>query len=61
MGIRRVVPDLTTDDLAASRDFYTGLLGFGMDLGWVVTLVSPTNPIAQITWSARTRRAPSRR
>lgn len=22
MGIRRVVPDLTTDDLAGSRDFY---------------------------------------
>ncbi len=50
MAIRRVVPDITTDDLAGSRDFYTGLLGFdvGMDLGWVVTLVSPTNPTAQI-------------
>ena len=50
MGIRRVVPDLTTDDLAGSREFYTGLFGFevGMDLGWVVNLVSPTNPTAQI-------------
>ena len=50
MGIRRVVPDITTDDLAASREFYTGLLGFdvGMDLGWAVNLVSPTSPTAQI-------------
>ncbi len=56
VGIRRVVPDITTADLATSRDFYTGLLGFevAMDLGWVVTLASPTNPTAQITLVAPT-------
>ena len=34
-----------------SRKFYTEFLGFdiGMDLGWVVTFVSPQNPTAQLT------------
>jgi len=50
MGIRRVVPDIATTRLAESGEFYRGLFGFevGMDLGWVLTLVSPTNPTAQI-------------
>ncbi len=51
MTIRRVVPDLKTEDLEAARNFYTELLGFrvGMDMGSLVTLVSPSNPTAQIT------------
>lgn len=34
-----------------SRRFYTEFLGFtiGMDLGWIVTFVSPQNPTAQLT------------
>jgi len=50
MSIRRVVPDLVTESLETSREFY-GRLGFevAMDLGWVVTLASPSNPTAQIT------------
>jgi catechol 2,3-dioxygenase-like lactoylglutathione lyase family enzyme len=53
MGIRRVVPDLITDRLEESRSFYTDLLGFdvGMDMGWIVTLVSPDNPTAQLSLS----------
>src|SRR4051794_1721423 len=49
MSIRRVVPDITSDAIPQSVEFY-GLLGFdkAMDLGWVVTLVSPVNPTAQI-------------
>ncbi|UGT65399.1 VOC family protein [Nocardia gipuzkoensis] len=49
MTIRRATPDVRTADLAASRDFYR-LLGFreAMDLGWVVTMVSPSNPTAQV-------------
>ncbi|WP_039800705.1 VOC family protein [Nocardia araoensis] len=49
MTIRRATPDIRTDDLAASRDFYR-LLGFqeAMDLGWVVTMASPSNPTAQV-------------
>jgi catechol 2,3-dioxygenase-like lactoylglutathione lyase family enzyme len=50
MDIRRVVPDIKSDRMEDSRDFYTGFLGFqvGMDLGWVITFVSPSNPTAQI-------------
>lgn len=49
MTIRRATPDIRTTDLAGSREFYR-LLGFteAMDLGWVVTMVSPSNPTAQV-------------
>ncbi|MBF6195483.1 VOC family protein [Nocardia sp. CDC186] len=49
MTIRRATPDIRTTDLAASRDFYR-LLGFqeAMDLGWVMTMASPSNPTAQV-------------
>jgi catechol 2,3-dioxygenase-like lactoylglutathione lyase family enzyme len=51
MTIRRVVPDITSERIDESRDFYVGLLGFtvAMDMGWVVTFASPANPTAQIT------------
>lgn len=49
MTIRRATPDIRTDDIERSREFYR-LLGFeeAMDLGWVVTMVSPANPTAQV-------------
>src|SRR4051812_1138017 len=49
MSIRRVVPDIVTESMAESREFYSRL-GFEevMDLGWVITLASPVNPTAQI-------------
>ncbi|MGH2604281.1 MAG: VOC family protein, partial [Dehalococcoidia bacterium] len=45
------VPNIRSNRPAETRDFFAGLLGFGvaMDLGWVVTVVSPTNPSAQVT------------
>jgi len=51
MSIRRVVPDITCNQIHESRKFYTEFLGFdvAMDMDWVVTLVSPSNPTAQIT------------
>ena len=51
MNIRRVVPDIESHRIHESRDFYAGFLGFhvGMDMGWVITFVSPSNPTAQIT------------
>jgi catechol 2,3-dioxygenase-like lactoylglutathione lyase family enzyme len=51
MSISRVVPNITSDKLDACRDFYAGLLGFqvAMDLGWVMTFVSPSNPTAQLS------------
>jgi uncharacterized glyoxalase superfamily protein PhnB len=49
MTIRRAVPDITTADPVASSVFYQ-LLGFReeMNLGWVVNLVSPSNPTTQV-------------
>jgi catechol 2,3-dioxygenase-like lactoylglutathione lyase family enzyme len=51
MSISRVVPNIASDQLDACRDFYTGLLGFqvAMDLGWILTFVSPSNPTAQLS------------
>ena len=51
MTIRGVVPDITSERIDESRDFYVGLLGFtvAMDMGWAVTFASPSNPTAQIT------------
>lgn len=51
MDIRRVVPDTGSDKMQESRDFYTGVLGFSvaMDMGWIVTLASPSNETAQIS------------
>ena len=49
MEISRAVPNIRSDDPAATRDFFVAL-GFevAMDLGWVITLASPTNPSAQV-------------
>jgi len=51
MTIRRAVPNVRSDLPAETRDFFVELLGFevAMDLGWVVTLASPSNPNAQVT------------
>ncbi len=51
MSIQRVVPNIKSDHLDESRKFYNEFLGFNiaMDMGWVVTLASPTNPTAQVT------------
>ncbi|RMI39987.1 VOC family protein [Streptomyces triticirhizae] len=52
MSVRRVVPNIPTDDGELSRAFYERL-GFeeAMNHGWIMTLVSPTNPTAQISLS----------
>ena len=49
--IARAVPNIRSDRPAETRDFFTSLLGCEvvMDLEWVVTVASPTNPSAQIT------------
>ena len=51
MSIRRVVPDIKSDHIDESRNFYADFLGFqvGMDMGWVITMMSPSNPTAQVT------------
>ncbi|MEU8998793.1 VOC family protein [Streptomyces caniferus] len=59
MPVRRVVPDIQSDALEESRTFY-GLLGFEevMNLGWVMTLASPANPTAQLTFMTHDRTGP---
>ncbi|MGW4080804.1 VOC family protein [Streptomyces asiaticus] len=49
MTVRRVVPNVRSAAMRENREFY-GLLGLDevMNLGWVMTLASPTNPTAQI-------------
>jgi catechol 2,3-dioxygenase-like lactoylglutathione lyase family enzyme len=51
MGIRRVMPDIESERLDESREFYSGFLGLelAMDMGWIMTFVSPSNPTAQIS------------
>ena len=51
MNIRRVVPDVKSTRMVESRKFYVDFLGFalGMDMGFVMTFVSPSNPTAQLT------------
>jgi catechol 2,3-dioxygenase-like lactoylglutathione lyase family enzyme len=51
MSIRRVVPDIKSKHLDASRAFYVDFLGLevGMDMGFIITFVSPSNPTAQIS------------
>ena len=51
MTIRRIVPDIKSKNLDPSRKFYVEVLGLevAMDMGFVVTLVSPSNPTAQVT------------
>jgi catechol 2,3-dioxygenase-like lactoylglutathione lyase family enzyme len=49
--IRRAVPNIRSDRVGETREFFVDLLGFevAMDLGWVATLASPANPTAQVT------------
>ena len=53
MVVRRVVPNLLTPDMDASRAFYGEFLGLEqvMDLGWIVTYASPGNRTAQVSIS----------
>lgn len=48
-----MVPNIASPDMDATRAFYVDLLGFEvvMDLGWIVTYASPSNPTAQISVS----------
>lgn len=51
MKIRRIVPDITIKDTEECRRFYGEFLGMepAMDMEWILTFVSPSNPTAQVT------------
>ena len=53
MVVRRVVPNLVSPDMDASRAFYGAFLGLElvMDLGWILTYASPGNRTAQVSIS----------
>ncbi len=59
MSIRRAMPDIRSEAMEESRDFY-GLLGFEevMNHGWIMTLASPSNPTAQVTFMSQDKTAP---
>ncbi|MEU5465165.1 VOC family protein [Streptomyces althioticus] len=59
MTVRRVVPNLHSEDPAEHGEFY-GLLGFEevMDHGWIMTLASPSNPTAQVSIMTQDATAP---
>ena len=45
MSVRRIVPDIRSKQLDASRQFYVDVMGLevAMDMGSIVTLVSEWN------------------
>jgi catechol 2,3-dioxygenase-like lactoylglutathione lyase family enzyme len=51
MSVRRIVPNINSADPSASRSFYEGILGLAavMDMGWIITFASPSNPTAQVS------------
>jgi catechol 2,3-dioxygenase-like lactoylglutathione lyase family enzyme len=51
MTIDRAVPNIRSDRPAETRDFFVDLFGFevAMDMGWVMTVASPSNASVQIT------------
>ena len=51
MTIMRTVPNRWSNRPAETRDFFVKLLGFevAMDIGWAVTVASPSNTSAQVT------------
>ncbi|MCI3150828.1 VOC family protein [Streptomyces werraensis] len=61
MTVRRVVPNLHSDNPGKHREFY-GLLGFEevMNHGWIMTLASPSNPTAQVSVMTEDATAPVR-
>lgn len=51
MSIKRAVPNIATEDVAESREFYAGVLGFdvSMDEGSFLLFSSPVAPNVQVS------------
>jgi catechol 2,3-dioxygenase-like lactoylglutathione lyase family enzyme len=51
MSIRRIVPNIQSEAPQQSQSFYVDVLGLqlAMDIGWIVTFVSPANPTSQVS------------
>ncbi|MDQ1034591.1 putative glyoxalase superfamily protein PhnB [Streptomyces sp. V3I8] len=59
MAVRRVVPNVQSEAVEESREFY-GLLGFEevMNHGWIMTLASSSSPGAQVSFMSGDKTAP---
>lgn len=53
--MRSLFPDICSDDVAASRDFYVALFGFrvAFEIAWYVQLQSPADSNLQLAFVAR--------
>jgi catechol 2,3-dioxygenase-like lactoylglutathione lyase family enzyme len=51
MSVRRIVPNVRSRRAEASRAFYVDVLGLrvAMDMGFIMTFASPSNPTAQLS------------
>ena len=59
-GVRRVVPDLASQSLEVTKQFYGGALGLQpvMDHGWIVTPADAERPSAQLSLRTHDETAP---
>lgn len=51
LTVTRLLPNICTDRVEETRDFYVGLLGFEVGFehhGWYIQLASPTDPELQL-------------
>jgi catechol 2,3-dioxygenase-like lactoylglutathione lyase family enzyme len=53
--MQSLFPDICTDDVKASRDFYVALLGFevAFEIDWYVQLRAPAQPAVQLAFVKR--------
>ena len=54
MAVKRIVPNIGTDQVKAAKGFYADVLGLNlvMDLGWIVTLAAPGAAAPQISFAS---------
>lgn len=50
MKFRRITPDINSNKIEESKKFYADFIGLklAMDMGWILTFTSESNPTAQI-------------
>jgi uncharacterized glyoxalase superfamily protein PhnB len=50
MKFRRITPDINSNKIEDSKNFYSSFVGLklAMDMDWILTFVSESNPTAQI-------------
>jgi catechol 2,3-dioxygenase-like lactoylglutathione lyase family enzyme len=60
MVVRRIVPDLHITSLDEAKAFYVEVLGLrvAMDHGWIVTLIDPAHPTAELSLMTHDATAP---